>query len=47
MLIDIITLFPEMFGGVFGESIIKRAVEKKILEIKLTQLRDFAFDKHR
>lgn len=47
MLIDIITLFPEMFGGVFGESIIKRAVEKKILKIRLTQLRDFAFDKHR
>ena len=47
MLIDIITLFPEMFGGVFGESIIKRAVEKNILEIRFTQLRDFAFDKHR
>lgn len=36
-----------MFGGVFGESIIKRAVEKNILEIRFTQLRDFAFDKHR
>ena len=36
-----------MFTGVFGESIIKRAVEKKILEIRFTQLRDFAFDKHR
>ena len=47
MLIDIITLFPEMFAGVFGESIIKRAVDKKILEIRFTQLRDFAFDKHR
>jgi len=47
MLIDIITLFPEMFGGVFGESIIKRAVEKNILEIRFTQLRDFAFDKHK
>lgn len=47
MLINIITLFPEMFGGVFGESIIKRAIEKNILEIKFTQLRDFAFDKHR
>lgn len=47
MLIDIITLFPEMFSGVFGESIIKRAVEKNILEIRFTQLRDFAFDKHR
>ncbi|MBR1647713.1 MAG: tRNA (guanosine(37)-N1)-methyltransferase TrmD [Selenomonadaceae bacterium] len=47
MLIDIITLFPEMFAGVFGESIIKRAVDKKILEVRFTQLRDFAFDKHR
>ena len=47
MLIDVITLFPEMFTGVFGESIIKRAVDKKILEIRFTQLRDFAFDKHR
>lgn len=47
MLIDIITLFPEMFAGVFGESIIKRAVEKNILELRFTQLRDFAFDKHR
>ena len=47
MLIDVITLFPEMFGGVFGESIIKRAVEKNILKIRFTQLRDFAFDKHR
>lgn len=47
MLIDIITLFPEMFTGVFGESIIKRAVDKNILELRFTQLRDFAFDKHR
>ena len=47
MLIDIITLFPEMFGGVYGDSIIKRAIDKKILEINFTQLRDFAFDKHK
>ena len=47
MRIDIVTLFPEMFAGVFGESIIKRAIDKKILEINFTQLRDFAFDKHR
>ena len=47
MLIDVITLFPEMFAGVFGESIIKRAVEKNILEVRFTQIRDFAFDKHR
>ena len=45
--IDIITLFPEMFSGVFGNSIIKRAIDNKILEIRFTQLRDFAFDKHK
>ncbi len=45
--IDIITLFPEMFKGVFGDSIIKRAVDNKILEIRLTQLREFALGKHK
>ena len=29
MRIDILSLFPEMFGGVFGCSITKRAIEKK------------------
>ena len=46
MLIDIITLFPEMFGA-FNDSIIKRATDNGILNIKFTQLRDFAYDKHR
>lgn len=45
--IDVVTLFPAMFEAVFGESIIKRAREKGLLDIRLTQLRDFAFDKHR
>ncbi|MEX5284123.1 tRNA (guanosine(37)-N1)-methyltransferase TrmD [Selenomonas sputigena] len=47
MRIDIVTLFPAMFEGVFGASIIKRAQEKGLLDIRFTQLRDFAFDKHR
>ena len=46
MRIDILSLFPEMFAGPFGDSIIKRAVDNKILEIKLTNPRDYAFDKH-
>ena len=46
MLIDIITLFPEMFGA-FNDSIIKRATDNGILTINFTQLRDFAYDKHR
>ena len=47
MLIDVITLFPEMFASPFSDSIIKRAIDNKILQINFTQLRDFAFDKHR
>ncbi len=47
MRIDIITIFPEMFEGPFGHSIIKRAQNKGLVEIHLHQLRDFTSDKHR
>ena len=47
MRIDILTLFPNIFSGVFGESIIKRAQEKNLLEIVLTDIREYAEDKHR
>lgn len=47
MRIDIISLFPAMFAGPFRDSIIKRAIEREILEIRFTNLRDFAFDKHK
>jgi tRNA (guanine37-N1)-methyltransferase len=45
--IDIITIFPDMFKPVLGESIIKRAQEKKKVKIKLHDLRDYTLDKHR
>ena len=44
MKISIITLFPEMFDGPLGTSIIGRAVESGEIEIDLVQLRDFAAD---
>lgn len=47
MRIDILTLFPGMFGGPFEESIVKRAVEKGLVEIQFHNIRDFAVDKHR
>ncbi len=47
MRIDIITIFPEMFEGPFSHSIIKRAVEKGLVEIHLHQLRDYTTDKHK
>lgn len=43
----ILTLFPEMFAGPLTESILKRAQEKDIIQIKYYNLRDFAVDKHK
>lgn len=44
--IDIFTLFPAMFTGPFSESIIKRAQDRDQLDIRLHNIRDWAFDKH-
>jgi tRNA (guanine37-N1)-methyltransferase len=44
MKISIITLFPKMIKGFFEESIIKRAQQKKLVEIEIINLRDFAID---
>ena len=46
MKIDILTLFPEMFDGVFSQSIIKRAQEEGKVEIHLHNFRDYSLDKH-
>ena len=45
--IDILTLFPEMFGPVLGTSIPKRAAAKGLVEYHLTNIRDFAADVHK
>lgn len=46
MKITIITLFPEMVRCFFEESIVKRAKEKKLVEIEIVNLRDFASDSY-
>ena len=46
MKIDILTLFPEMFKDVFNESIIKRAKEQGLVDIKIHNFRDYSKDKH-
>lgn len=46
MKIDILTLFPKMFEGFLSESIIKRAIEKGLLEINLVNIRDFTILKN-
>lgn len=47
MLIEIVSIFPGLFQGVFAESIIKRAQEKGLVEIRVHDLRAFSDDKHR
>lgn len=59
MLFNIITIFPKIFSaeggpasngdfcGYFSASIIKRAIEKKLIEIIVHDLRDYAKDKHK
>ncbi|MBS4207646.1 tRNA (guanosine(37)-N1)-methyltransferase TrmD [Bacillus sp. FJAT-50079] len=46
MKIDVLTLFPEMFSGVFGSSILKKATEKEAVSFQLTNFRDFSDHKH-
>lgn len=47
MRIDILTLFPNMFTGVFNESILKKAQEKKAVSLNVINFRDFADNKHK
>lgn len=47
MKIDVLTIFPEMFGPILNESIIKRAQEKRIVQIEVYDLRDFSHDLHK
>ena len=47
MKFDILTLFPAMFEGPLTESILRRAVESGLLDIRLHQIRDFASDRHK
>ena len=47
MQVHILTLFPEMFAGPFDHSIMKRAIERGLVNIHLTNIRDYSHDRHR
>jgi tRNA (guanine37-N1)-methyltransferase len=47
MVIDVITIFPDMFPGVLGASIIKRAQERGHVRVRIHDLRDYTHDKRR
>lgn len=47
MRFDIVTIFPEIFRGVFEFGIIRRAVEAGLIAIEIHDLRDYTYDRHR
>ncbi|MGN1401689.1 MAG: tRNA (guanosine(37)-N1)-methyltransferase TrmD [Bacillus sp. (in: firmicutes)] len=47
MKIDVLSLFPEMFTGVFGSSILKKAEDKQAVSYNVVNFREFADNKHK
>jgi len=47
MRIDILTLFPEMFAPVLSASIVGRAIRGGVVDVRLSNIRDFAADRYR
>src|SRR2546423_7367518 len=47
MKFDVVTIFPAMFEQPLAEGVIGRAVERRILDVKVHDLRDFTTDRHR
>lgn len=47
MKISVMTLFPEIFESYLGESMMKRAIDKDILDVDLYNIRDFSENKHK
>jgi len=47
MRIDILTIFPEIFGEPLKASLLGKALEEGVLEVAVTDIRDFADDRHR
>jgi len=45
--IDVLTLFPAMFAGPLDESIVKRARDKGLVDLKIHNLRDWTHDRHK
>ena len=47
MRFDVLTLFPGLFGGYLGESLLKLAIERGLVEVHLHDIRDWSTDKHK
>lgn len=46
MRIDILTLFPQMFQGPFSVGIFQRAIDRKLVQVNIHNIRDYTHDKH-
>ena len=47
MRFDVLTLFPEMFSGYLGQSLLKLAIERGLVQVNLHNIRDWAQGKHK
>ncbi len=47
MRFDVLTLFPDIFQGYLGQSLLKRSIDAGLVEVRLHDIRDFAHDKHK
>lgn len=47
MRFDVLTLFPEIFSGYLGQSLLNLAIERQLVDVRLHNIRDWAHDKHR
>ncbi len=47
MRFDVVTIFPDMFGPVFAQGVIGRAIERGVVQLHAHDLRDFTHDRHR
>lgn len=44
--VDVLTLFPRMFEGAFGESLLGKARDRGVVDLRVLNIRDFSLDKH-
>lgn len=47
MRFDVLTLFPEMFPGYLGQSLLKLAIERGLVDVRLHNIRDWSYDRHK
>jgi len=47
VIFHVLTIFPEFFAGPFAHGVVKRAQDAGLLEIRIHNLRDWAFDRHK